>query len=71
MELKLNKEQAIFVFNALENTMIKGKDSTKVVQIFEKLNSYIIALHENETMEADKKKIAEASGVDPNLLVQE
>ena len=71
MELKLSKDEAIFVFNALENIGIKGKDATLMVGIFDKLNSYIIDLHKMEQENESRLKIATESGVDPNLLVKE
>ena len=71
MELKLNKEEAIFVFNALENIGIKGKDALQIVGIFEKLNDYIVAMHRHEEEHKSKLKVASETGVDPNLLVKE
>ena len=40
MELKLTKEEAMFVYSALENSQIKGALAAKVVAIFEKLNGF-------------------------------
>lgn len=67
MELKLTKEEAMFVYSALENSQIKGALAAKVVAIFEKLNGYIIAMQENE----DRMAVAQKTGVDPVKLVKD
>jgi len=65
--LELSKEEAMFMFGALENSQIKGSMAPKIVTIFEKLNKYIIEMQQEE----DKAKIAETTGVDPSTLIQE
>tara|TARA_R100001594_G_scaffold132191_2_gene172269 strand:- start:110 stop:319 length:210 start_codon:yes stop_codon:yes gene_type:complete len=65
-KLNLSKDEAMFIYQVLEETSIKGKGASGLVKIFEKINSYIVSLIEEE----DKLKTAAELGVDPNTLVK-
>tara|TARA_R110002020_G_scaffold152890_1_gene331893 strand:- start:3448 stop:3657 length:210 start_codon:yes stop_codon:yes gene_type:complete len=66
-KLNLNKEEAMFIYQVLEETSVKGKAASKLVLIFDKINKYIVSILEEE----EKLKASQELGVDPSLLVKE
>jgi hypothetical protein len=66
-KLNLNKEEAMFIYQVLEETSVKGKAASKLVVIFDKINKYIVSILEEE----EKLKASQELGVDPSLLVKE
>ena len=49
--LKLRKEEAIMIFNALENVTIKGKDAMKLAPLLDKLDKHLVTFFQKENAE--------------------